>query len=147
MIKQFKFQRDFLMKSCLASITLVFCSVVSVATAKDRLVLDGQSKPIFACELLPLTFQFYQNKTDNNWIGLIEHGNGEQTILTVQQDSVGSGLCKHNQFQFDFRGSVTISEFGCLGEIKPPENANGWITFGTPETTTRSVYCNQQLQR
>ena len=141
MIKQFKFQREFLTKSCLASITLVLCSVVSVATAKDRLVIDGQSKPIFACELLPLTFQFYQNNTDNNWIGLIEHGNGEQTILTVQHDRVGSGLCKHNQFQFDFRGSMTVSEFGCYGEVKPPENANGWITFGEHNHSSPSVFC------
>ena len=143
MIKQFKFQREFLIKSCLASITLVLCSVVSVATAKDRLVIDGQSKPIFACELLPLTFQFYHNNTDNNWIGLIEHGNGEQTILTVQHDRVGSGLCKHNQFQFDFRGSITVSEFGCLGEIKPPENANGWITFDGQRNRNLTFYCHQ----
>ena len=142
MIKQFKFQREFLIKSCLASITLVFCSVVSVATAKDRLVIDGQSKPIFACELLPFTFQFYQNKTDNNWIGLIEHGNGEQSILTVQHDRVGSGLCKHNQFQFDFlRGSIFIRELGCFGEVDPPENAIGWIEFGEHDHSSPSVFC------
>ena len=147
MIKQFKFQREFLIKSLFASITLVFCSVFSVATAKDRLVIDGQSKPIFACELLPLRFQFYQNKTDNNWIGLIEHGNGEQTILRVQHDRVGSGLCKHNQFEFDFRSSMTVSEFGCYGEVKPPENANGWITFGESSPGAPSVFCYQPTQK
>lgn len=141
MFKQFKFQGNSLQKSFLASITLVFCSVVSVATAKDRLAIDGQSKLIFACELLPLTFQFYQNKTDNNWIGLIEHGNGEQTILTVQHDRVGSGLCKHNQFQFDFRGFMTVSELRCLGEVEPPEYANGWIKFGEHNHSSPSVFC------
>lgn len=143
MIKQFKFKREFSKKSCLASVTLVFCSVVSVATAKDSLHIDGQNKPIFTCELLPLTFQFYENKTDNNWIGLIEHGNGEQTILTVQHDEVGSGLCKHNQFQFDFRGSMTVRGFGCIGEVRPPENANGWITFGEYDHSSPSVFCYQ----
>ena len=143
MFKQFRFQGNYLQKSFLASITLVFCSVVSITTAKDRLLSDGQSKPIFACELLPLTFQFYENYKDDVWIGLIEHGNGEQTILRVQNDEVGSGVCKHNQFQFDFHGSMTVSEFGCFGEVTPPKTANGWIKFGDPGQNTPSVFCYQ----
>ena len=97
--------------------------------------------PLHSCALQPLSFHLYQNNDDQIYFAKIMRDDFVDVITSVELEVKGSGPCRHRIWSFDYHGPITIRELGCYGEIQPPKDAMGEISFDTEVDYKRGVFC------
>jgi hypothetical protein len=100
-----------------------------------------KNDPVHSCSLVPLSFYLYQNNDEKMYFAKIMNGDFVDVITSVELDVQGSGPCRHRIWSFDYHGPITIREFGCYGEIHPPKDAKGEISFDSEVDYKRGVFC------
>lgn len=95
----------------------------------------------YSCSLPPLTFKFYQLSDHYTYDIEVIRGDSVETTTQTMVDVQGSGPCRHGIWRFDYLGPITVRQLGCYGELIPPDNAVGEISFDSESDFKRTVYC------
>ena len=94
----------------------------------------------YTCSLTPLTFNFYQQSDLFTYDIEVKRGDFVDLTTSAEVNIQGSGPCRHRIWSFDYHGPITIRELGCYGEIYPPKNAVGEISFDREVDYKRGVF-------
>jgi len=97
--------------------------------------------PLHSCSLLPLSFHLYQHNDEQIYYAKIIRDDFVDLITSAELDVQGSGPCRHRVWSFDYHGPITIRELGCYGEVHPPNDAMGEISFDSEVDYKRGVFC------
>ena len=125
---------NFNFKVFVASVTFLISTLGLVQTASS----NGQT---FTCSLEPLSFEFYKTNDLDHELTRIFRGGNKVMTTESKLEVHGSGVCRHRIWSFDYYGPITITEMGCYGEITPPDNAVGTISFDNESDFRREVFC------
>lgn len=115
-------------------------SFVMLPYSSIKEIVENQD-PVLSCSLLPLSFYFYEDNDEQIHYVKIIRGEFVDLITSARFDVEGSGPCRHRIWSFDYNGPITIRELGCYGEIHPPKDAVGEISFDSKVDYKRSVFC------
>ena len=125
---------NFNFKVFVASVTFLISTLGLVQTASS----NGQT---FTCSLEPLSFEFYKTNDLDQELTRIFRGGNKVMTTESKLEVHGSGVCRHRIWSFNYYGPITITEMGCYGEITPPDNAVGKISFSNDGSYMREVFC------
>ena len=104
--------------------------------------VNAASKDLsYTCSLIPLTFNFYQQSDLFTYDIEVKRGDVVDLTTSAEVNIQGSGPCRHRIWSFDYHGPITIRELGCYGEIHPPKDAKGEISFDSEVDYQRGVFC------
>ena len=120
---------------------LISAYIVSLALIPPNWVTAATEELSFSCSLTPLTFNFYQQSDLFTYDIEVRRGDFVDLNTSAEVNVQGSGPCRHRIWSFDYHGPITIRELGCYGEIYPPKDAKGEISFDIEVDYKRGVYC------
>ena len=95
----------------------------------------------YTCSLPPLKFNFYIQSDDYTYDIEVVRGDLVDLSTQAEVELYGSGVCRHRVWNFDYNGPISIRELGCYGEIEPPKDAVGEISFDSEAGYRRMVFC------